>query len=159
MPTAHVNIGSNLGPSEELLDRAASMIALRFDAELRRAPLERSSPWGYESPNPFLNLGVAFETTLAPRRLLRALREIEKEIDPSPHRDAAGAYIDRLIDIDLIALGSVVADTPELTLPHPRMHLRPFVLRPMAYLDPAWRHPLLGLTATELLARLLPPGV
>lgn len=156
MPTAHVNIGSNLGPSEELLDRAAAMIALRFGGELRRAPIERSSPWGYESPNPYLNLGVAFETSLDPRSLLHALREIERAIDPSPHRDAAGAYIDRLIDIDVIALGSAVVDTPELTLPHPKMHLRPFVLRPMAYLDPVWRHPLLGLTAPELLARLSP---
>ncbi len=154
LPIAHVNIGSNLGDSEALAGRAADLIAGRLGADLHRAPIERSLPWGYASDRPYVNLGVAFETDMEPLPLLRALRSIEREISPAPHRDAAGGYIDRLIDIDLIALGSLVVDTPELTLPHPRMHLRPFVLRPVAYLDPSWRHPLLGLTAAGLLARL-----
>ena len=86
--------------------------------------------------------------------LLRCLREIERRIDPSPHRDSEGRYIDRAIDIDLIAVGSVVVSLPELIIPHPRMHERYFVLRPLSQLDPSWRHPLLGLTAVQLLDSL-----
>lgn len=86
--------------------------------------------------------------------VLRRLQEIQSAIDPSPHRDADGRYIDRAIDIDLIAIGNWIVDTPDLTLPHPRMHLRDFVLIPLSALAPAWRHPLTGKTAEELLNEL-----
>lgn len=86
--------------------------------------------------------------------VLRKLQEIQRSIDPSPHRDAEGRYIDRVIDIDLIAIDDWVVDTPELTLPHPRMHLRDFVLIPLAGLAPTWRHPLTGKTATQHLSAL-----
>lgn len=61
-----------------------------------------------------------------------------------------GGYIDRAIDIDIIAIDDVVMDTPELTLPHPRMHLREFVLVPMAELAPDWCHPRFGLRVDEM---------
>lgn len=154
MPVAHVNIGSNLGDGRANVTRAADMIAARLGVDVRRAEPVVSEPWGYTSPNPFVNLGIAFDTDIEPPVLLRILRDIEAAISPAPHRNADGSYADRLIDIDLIAVGDAVADTPELTLPHPRMHLRDFVLRPVAQLDPGWRHPLLGLTAAQLLARL-----
>ncbi len=86
--------------------------------------------------------------------VLRKLQEIQLSIDPSPHRDAEGRYIDRAIDIDLIAIDDWVVDTPDLTLPHPRMHLRDFVLIPLAGLAPTWRHPLTGKTATQHLSAL-----
>lgn len=154
MPVAHVNIGSNLGDGRANVTRAAEMIAARLGVDVRRAEPVVSEPWGYTSPNPFVNLGIAFDTDIEPSALLRILRDIEAAMSPAPHRNADGSYADRLIDIDLIAVGDTVADTPELTLPHPRMHLRDFVLLPVAQLDPGWRHPLLGLTAAQLLARL-----
>lgn len=154
MPVAHVNIGSNLGDGRANVTHAADMIAARLGVDVRRAEPVVSEPWGYTSPNPFVNLGIAFDTGIGPVELLRILRDIEAAISPAPHRNADGSYADRLIDIDLIAVGDTVADTPELTLPHPRMHLRDFVLLPVAQLDPGWRHPLLGLTAAQLLARL-----
>lgn len=154
MSVAHVNIGSNLGDGRANVTRAAEMIAARLGVDVRRAEPVVSEPWGYTSPNPFVNLGIAFDTDIEPSALLRILRDIEAAISPAPHRNADGSYADRLIDIDLIAVGDTVADTPELTLPHPRMHLRDFVLLPVAQLDPGWRHPLLGLTAAQLLARL-----
>ncbi|MDE6438915.1 MAG: 2-amino-4-hydroxy-6-hydroxymethyldihydropteridine diphosphokinase, partial [Muribaculaceae bacterium] len=64
------------------------------------------------------------------------------------------SYADRLIDIDLICMEDIVTDTPALTLPHPRMHLRPFVLIPLCELSPQWVHPRLHMTAAGLLARL-----
>ena len=87
---------------------------------------------------------------MEPLEILRLLREVETSINPASHRTASGEYADRVIDIDLIAVDDMVLNTPELTLPHPRMHLRAFVLEPLAELAPAWRHPLLHLTARQL---------
>lgn len=158
----HINIGSNSGCRHALIERAAAAVASAAGGPVSRSAVIETEPWGFDSPNAFLNLGLMVERELPPATdmrafaltLLRRLRAIERGIDPSPHRDASGAYIDRAIDIDLIAVGALVMDTPELTLPHPRMHERDFVLRPMAELDPLWRHPLLGITSSELLSKL-----
>lgn len=158
----HINIGSNSGCRHALIERAAAAVASAAGGPVNRSAVIETEPWGFDSPNAFLNLGLMVERELPPEidmqafalTLLRRLRTIERGIDPSPHRDASGAYIDRAIDIDLIAVGALVMDTPELTLPHPRMHERDFVLRPMAELDPLWRHPLLGITSSELLSKL-----
>lgn len=154
MATAYINIGSNLGDRAALIERAVAALEAALGAAVRRAPVVESAPWGYDSPNSFLNLGIAVETSLPPIRLLELIRAVERDIDVSPHRTAAGTYADRAIDIDLIAVDSVVMDSARLTLPHPRMHLRRFVLEPMAVLAPAWRHPVSGLTASEMLALL-----
>lgn len=113
-----------------------------------------SEPWGFVSENRFLNVGVMFESPDTPQELFSKLRRIETSLSTASHRDAAGGYADRLVDIDLVAFGDEVTDTPELILPHPRMLLRDFVLKPIAEIDPAWRHPLTGETAREALLRL-----
>ncbi len=151
---AYVNIGSNLGDRRAALARAVAMIAERLGCHPAVSDVVESEAWGYDSANRFLNVGLMADTELAPYPLLSLLREIEREIDPSPHRDAAGNYADRRIDIDLIFLGNLVVSAPELTLPHPRMARRPFVLEPLQQLDPVWRHPLTGLTAGEMLSML-----
>lgn len=151
--TAYVNIGSNKGNRRENLSRA---IALLDFPGLRVSETVETAPWGFESSRSFLNVGVAFETDLGPEALLLKLLEIQNTVDPSPHRDASGAYIDRAVDIDLVAVDDLVVETPALTLPHPRMHLRDFVLIPMAELAPDWRHPLLRKTAASLLEAFRP---
>ncbi len=151
---AYINLGSNLGDRLSVLERAVAAIESRLGATARCAEPVESEPWGYVSANPFVNIGLAIETSLEPGQLLGELQAVERSIDPSPHRDASGAYIDRRIDIDLIAVDTIVTATPELTLPHPMMHRRLFVLRPMLELAPQWRHPLLGLTPAEMIARL-----
>lgn len=145
MATAYINLGSNIGDRRPTIGRAVALIERAFGAAARRSDWFESEPWGFDSPNQFVNLGVAIETgDMAPVEILRTLRAIERRIDPSPHRDASGAYIDRTIDIDLIAVDDIVTDTPELTLPHPRMTQRDFVIIPMLRLAPDWVHPLLG---------------
>lgn len=151
MATAHVNIGSNIGDRRAQIELAVTRIMERFGRSVRRSDYVDSAPWGYDSPNRFLNLGVALETgDMEPLEILRLLREVETSINPASHRTASGEYADRVIDIDLIAVDDMVLNTPELTLPHPRMHLRAFVLEPLAELAPDWRHPLLHLTARQL---------
>lgn len=133
---AYINIGSNIGDRHGYLSQAVAMIMDRIDSGARVSDIVESEPWGFESPNKFLNVGITVSTTLAPEELLRSLQDIEHAISPSAHRDATGAYIDRACDIDLILYGNRHISTPELTLPHPRMHQRPFVMIPLRQLIP-----------------------
>ncbi len=98
-----------------------------------------------------MNMGIVIMTSMPPEKMLKSLLDIEKSISSASHRDGSGNYVDRIIDIDLIAYDDLIIDSESLTLPHPRMHLREFVLRPLALLWPDWRHPILDLTAQELL--------
>lgn len=154
---AHVNIGSNKGNRLPAIDRAVALVASQCvspGARVHAASPLQSDPWGFDSASPFVNVGIMFDTGMTPVALLDTLSAIERSIDPSPHRDPSGAYIDRVIDIDLIAMDDLVVDTPRLVLPHPRMHLRPFVLIPMLTLDPDWVHPILRLTPRQMLDSL-----
>ena len=151
--TAYVNIGSNIGDSMALIGRAVAAIGRRFGAVRASRPVV-SKPWGFESSNDFVNVGVVFTTDLPPDQLLEELLEIQDAISTTAHRNADGTYRDRQIDIDLIALDWEIRNSPALTLPHPRMALRPFVLEPLAELWPQWRHPLTGLTASAMLSLL-----
>ncbi len=160
MPTAYINIGSNQGDRRDNISRAVALIADTIDPYLHLSDLVESEPWGYDSTASFLNLGIALTTDLHPLILLDRLLDIEHSISSASHRTTDGTYADRIIDIDLIAYDDTQTDdaiTPagnRLTLPHPRMHLRPFVLIPMQQLDPAWQHPGLHLTASQLLHSL-----
>jgi 2-amino-4-hydroxy-6-hydroxymethyldihydropteridine diphosphokinase len=160
MPVAYINIGSNQGDRRANIAHAVALITDKLHVKPSVSTIVESEPWGYASALPYLNVGVAFDTTLSPVELLDRLLSIERSISPAPHRTADGTYADRIIDIDLIACDNVVlneATTPGgdvLTLPHPRMHLRTFVLGPMAELAPTWVHPQLKLTSRELLAAI-----
>lgn len=154
MPTAYINIGSNMGDRATLIESAVAHIEHLCDTSARRAPVIESLPWGFDSSNAFLNLGIAIDTELSPLGLLHELQAIERQISPSPHRDDTGGYIDRCIDIDLIDIDEMTFADPELTLPHPRMHQRAFVLIPMMSLAPDWQHPLFHATAKELFSRI-----
>lgn len=158
MALIHINIGSNQGDRAANIERAVALIANRLDphsrAEIKLAPIVESEPWGFDSENRFLNLGLMVVTKNDdipdPESILRQLQAIEEEISSKPHRHADGSYKDREIDIDLIAVDDIVIDSPVLTLPHPRMSDRLFVLEPMLILDPQWRHPVSGLCLKEL---------
>lgn len=92
--------------------------------------------------------------TTGPEQTLDALLSIQESISTASHRDKNGQYVDRIVDIDLIAYDDAVIDTGRLILPHPRMHLREFVLLPMIEIAPEWCHPLSGLTPVQLLDKL-----
>lgn len=156
MTRAHINIGSNIGDRHALIELAVARIEAELATSARRATIIESAPWGYESCNAFLNLGITIECrdNMTAMHLFEALQRVQDSIDTSSHRKPDGSYADRAIDIDLIAFGTEVIATKQLTLPHPRMQQRDFVLRPMAELEPQWRHPVTGLTPDEMLARL-----
>ncbi len=148
---AHINIGSNLGNRAASIDRAVALLSDLGEVRAVSSPFV-SRAWGYESDNEFLNVGVNLETDLPSLDLLEGLKRIERQIAPEgTHRTVDGGYADREIDLDLIARGAELISTPELTLPHPRMRQRAFVLGPLAELMPEWRHPKTHLTASEML--------
>lgn len=145
-----INIGSNLGDRRRNLSRAVSAIEKEF-GYFELSHVVESEPWGYESDNPYLNVGMMVISDKAPLEILEKLQAIEKSMDPSPHRDPEGNYKDRTIDIDIIAIDDLSINTMDLTVPHPRMHRRRFVLEPLCELAPFWRHPHTGLTPREML--------
>lgn len=139
---AHINIGSNIGDSRSLIERAVADVFALSEGITRRSSIIESEPWGYESTNRFLNIGIEIESTLPPETLLDHLQAIEKAISTASHRNPDGTYRDRLIDIDLILYGDLHLKTPRLTLPHPRASQRPFVLLPLRELHPTTPLPL-----------------
>lgn len=150
----YINIGTNLGDLGANVARAVAEIRARLGVAVRESAPVYSEAWGYESEHGYMNVGAAFDTEECPVAVLRELRGIEVAMGSANHRNADGSYADRIVDIDVIAIDELEIDTPELTVPHPRMEQRDFVLAPLAELAPEWRHPVIGVTARELLERL-----
>ncbi len=118
-----------------------------------RSPWWRSTAWPETAHPDYLNGVAVVETTLSPGAAMAALLSIERDF--GRRRGAANAP--RTLDLDLIAHGRTVLDTLDLILPHPRAHLRRFVMGPLAQIAPSWIHPVLGRTAADL-ARFAPIG-
>jgi len=113
-----------------------------------------SQPWGFESNNRFLNLAVWLNSELSPQSMLHHLQAIERRLGSAAHRDAQGNYIDRLVDIDIMAIDQMVIHSPTLQVPHPHLAERDFFLGPMMQLAPDWHHPVTGLTPAQMLEQL-----
>jgi 2-amino-4-hydroxy-6-hydroxymethyldihydropteridine diphosphokinase len=150
---AYVGLGSNLGERETLIRVAVENLARLPETRLAQvSSLYDTAPVGeLDQPN-FLNAVARLETELTARQLLWNLLLIERRLGRV--RTAAGRYGPRTIDLDLLFHGNLVLDEPELTLPHPELHRRAFVLVPLCELDPTLVHPLLGETMAELLAHV-----
>jgi 2-amino-4-hydroxy-6-hydroxymethyldihydropteridine diphosphokinase len=142
---AYVGLGSNLGDRESTIVRASALIDAR-----RLSTITETEPWGYEDQPRFLNAVAEVKTELPPRLLLGRLQEVEAALG----RDRSGPrWGPRTIDLDLLLYGDVAVDEPGLTLPHPRLAERLFVLEPLAELAPARKIPGNG-TVSEALARI-----
>jgi 2-amino-4-hydroxy-6-hydroxymethyldihydropteridine diphosphokinase len=150
-----IGIGSNLAASPAVTPRETAEEALPALAAPHLQPLLRSS-WYESAPVPasdqpwFVNAVALIASDLEPELLLKLMLDVESRFGRVRHeRNAA-----RTLDLDLLDYDGLIIDTPSLTLPHPRLHQRRFVLEPLCEIAPNWRHPVLGLSAADLLTGL-----
>jgi 2-amino-4-hydroxy-6-hydroxymethyldihydropteridine diphosphokinase len=144
--TVYIGLGSNLGDRVANLREAVRRMAAYLQIE-RVSQLYVAAPLGYVRDDAFVNAVLQGTTTLKPLRLLAALKETEMDMG----RPSGVQHGPQLIDLDILFYGSIHMDTLELTIPHPRMQHRAFVLKPLAELAPNLMHPVLYYTATQLL--------
>lgn len=146
---AFVALGANLGEREAQIERALAALAARGIAITRRSALYLTEPVGGPPQDWYVNAVAEVRTELSPEALLEACLDVEREMG----RVRTVKDGPRTIDIDLLLYDSLIRDTPGLALPHPRMHLRRFVLVPLCEIAPSAVHPATGLTVSELLDR------
>ena len=140
MARAFVGLGSNLGDQKELIASALELLAAEEGIEvLAVSILRETDPVGFEDQPRFLNGAAELATELAPRELLERLLAIERRLGRI--RGEGPRFGPRTIDLDLLLYGEETVQEPGLTLPHPRLHERRFVLEPLAELDPALEVP------------------
>lgn len=151
METVFIGFGSNVGDRVDYCDRAVTLlsllphsrlqgVSLLYETEPVRDPTDPGDDW-------FLNGVVQIETDIRPRSLLTTLQEIERALG----RDDDNRAGPRTIDLDILFYGDQVIKEPGLTIPHPRLHQRRFVLMPINELDPLWVHPTLKRSVAQLL--------
>ena len=135
MSTLYLSLGTNLGDRRQNLKSALELIDREVGTVVSASDIIETDPWGFESPNPFLNMVVKVETDLKPLEVLDVTQEIERQLGRAT-KSVNGEYHDRLIDIDILLYDDLVMDTPELTIPHPLMYERKFVMEPLAQIAP-----------------------
>ena len=126
----YLGIGSNLGNRRAMLRQAIRLIGERVGEVTRQSTFIETEPWGFESKHPFLNAACMVLTTLSPEQCLEATQQIERELGRTM-KSKDGIYHDRPIDIDLLLYGDLTISTPRLTIPHPHMYERDFVMIPL----------------------------
>lgn len=126
----YLSLGTNLGNKEENILEAYRRIEECVGAIIRRSSFYRSEPWGFESENEFVNTVICCETCLTPHEVLSATQQIEHEMGRTV-KSINGEYHDRIIDIDILLYNDLSINEPNLTIPHPLMHERDFVMIPL----------------------------
>ena len=131
----YLGLGSNLGDCRKNLERAIRLIGDRVGLVTRQSSFIETEPWGFESPNKFMNAVILCETTRSPREVLLLTQQIERDMGRRTKsvngKSVNRKYTDRPIDIDILLYDDVTIDEPDLKIPHPLMHERDFVMRPL----------------------------
>lgn len=164
MTDLYLGLGSNLGDRERLLHRAVEILVERIGGLKSLSAFYETEPWGFCSDHPFLNAVAVLCTEKTPEEILRITQAAERELGRRS-KSVGGTYADRPIDIDLLLYGDAVVeedfDVPgtegrkvHLSLPHPLMHERCFVMEPLAEVAPDVVHPVLKRTFREILEGL-----
>lgn len=148
MNNAYLLIGGNIGNREKNLEKALRLIGKYTEIELVSvSPVYETAAWGNTEQGSFLNQAVEINTTLSPPALLDVVLDIELQMG----RKREEKYGPRVIDIDIIFFNNEVIDLPALTIPHPALSERRFVLQPLHDIAPGYEHPVLRKTVSSLL--------
>jgi dihydroneopterin aldolase/2-amino-4-hydroxy-6-hydroxymethyldihydropteridine diphosphokinase len=146
--TAYISLGSNIGDKKKYIEDAIVKISeVNYVEVIKKAEIIDTKPWGYEEQDDFLNTAIAIETLLTPQELMKELLRIEKELD----RVRELRWGPRTIDLDIILFDDIVSNDEFVIIPHPQMHLREFVLKPLNDIAPYAIHPLKNKRIFELL--------
>lgn len=145
-----VSVGGNLGNTLDNFNRLWLLLEEKVGRVTAVSPYYESAPWGFESKHAFTNAAAAVLTKLTPLEALDATQEIERLLGRT-RKSGNGIYHDRTMDIDLIAYNDLALQNKRLTLPHPLMQERRFVLQPLCDICPEWTHPILQRNVQSLL--------
>ena len=147
--------GGNVGNAEQTLGEAARLIDAEVGQVVRHSQIYRTKAWGFEAEN-FRNQVLVVESELEPMQVLEAVNDIERRLgrnraEEQEIKSATGArYASRSIDIDILFYDDLVVESERLTLPHPRIAEREFVLEPLAEVVAEWRHPMSGKSVQQM---------
>lgn len=130
MYKVYLGLGTNLGNRKRNIREAIDKIGEQIGVVERQSALYETEPWGYSSPNDFINSCVMVLTAMAPRQVLEATQRIEQEMGRIL-KSVNGEYHDRIIDIDILMIDDLVIDEPDFKIPHPLMEERDFVMKPL----------------------------
>lgn len=130
MHKVYLSLGTNLGNRKRHIREAIEKIGELIGDVVRQSALYETKPWGFSSPNDFINACVMVETALSPRQLLEATQRIEREMGRMG-KSVNGEYHDRIIDIDILLYDDLTVSDSDLVIPHPLMKERDFVMTPL----------------------------
>lgn len=130
MHRVYLSLGTNLGNRKRNIREAVERIEELIGVVICQSALYETKPWGFSSPNDFINACICVNTVLAPRQLLEATQRIERDMGRTI-KSTDGGYHDRIIDIDILLYDDLCIDEPDLKIPHPLMEERDFVMVPL----------------------------
>lgn len=143
---SYVGVGSNLGKRRQNCLHALESLEKRGIRVRNKSSIYETEPWGVKDQPAFLNMVIEVETDLQPAQFLQALKEIERESG----REKSYKWGPRCLDLDILLFDDITVDQDDLCIPHPLMHEREFVLRPLCEIAPEAKHPVLKKSIREL---------
>jgi 2-amino-4-hydroxy-6-hydroxymethyldihydropteridine diphosphokinase len=150
MSIAYIGIGSNIGNRGNNCRQAIKLIEKNGILIKKQSRMHETEPWGIKDQPKFINMAVEVETDKKPEELLVILKEIEKEIG----RTETVKWGPRVIDLDILFYDDLILKISGLEIPHPLLHERDFVLKPLCEIAPVKKHPVTGKTVKEMLTQL-----
>lgn len=154
MYTYYILLGSNLGDSEALVDKAKRLINMHIGEIITSSPIYKTEPWGEKDQNYFVNQAIRLLSNMTPTTVLSECQRIETYLG----KHKITKYGPRLIDIDILLIDDMVISQADLSVPHPKLHERNFVLIPLSDIASEVIHPVFGVSITELKAHCKDAG-
>lgn len=142
-----------MGNRESILELSIKEIGKRIGTVTKISSKYETEPWGFISANKFINMAIEVNTKLSPIEVSERVHKIEDDLGRTRSNNAIG-YEDRVIDIDILMIDNIISEESDLTLPHPKMHMREFVIYPLCEIAPDIIHPILGCSIEDIKTKI-----